>query len=176
MAHNEIDVAAPPEAVFDVLSDPRAYARWVVGSQRIRRADDHFPAPGSAFDHAVGLGPLRLKDHSAVEECERPRLLRLLVKARPFTQAHVTLRLRPTAAGTHVEMEERPADARSRLLMNPLTDPLVRLRNHESLRRLKALAERREPMPGGPLPDRDEAAEGSVKGSSRPAPPAPPRA
>ncbi len=171
MAHNEIDVAAAPEVVFDVLSDPRSYARWVVGSQKIRRADDHFPAPGSAFDHAVGVGPLRLKDHSAVQQCERPRLLRLLVKARPFTQAHVTLRLRPSSdgGGTHVEMDEHPADARSHLFMNRLTDPLVRLRNHESLRRLKALAERREPMPSGPLPDRDESAEASVKGSSRPA-------
>jgi len=169
MAHNEIDVAAAPEAVFDVLSDPRAYARWVVGSQRIRGADDRFPAPGSAFDHAVGVGPLRLNDHSAVEECERPRLLRLLVKARPFTQAHVTLRLRPTAAGTHVEMDEHPADMRSRLFMNRLTDPLVRLRNHESLRRLKALAERREPMPGGSLPAREAGEDGAVRGSSRPA-------
>lgn len=169
MAHNEIDVAAPPEAVFDVLSDPRSYARWVVGSQRIRRADAHFPAPGSAFDHAVGIGPLRLKDHSAVQQCERPRLLRLLVKARPFTQAHVTLRLRPAGAGTRVEMDEHPADARSHLLMNALTDPLVRLRNHESLKRLKALAERREPIPGGPLPERDQSAEAAVEGSSRPA-------
>ncbi len=169
MAHNEIDVTAPPEAVFDVLSDPRSYARWVVGSQRIRRADEHFPAPGTAFDHAVGIGPLRLKDHSAVQVCERPRLLRLLVKARPFTQAHVTLRLRPSGGGTHVEMDEHPADMRSRLFMNPLTDPLVRLRNHESLRRLKALAERREPIPGGPLPDRDEPAEAAVEASSRPA-------
>lgn len=169
MAHNEIDVAAAPERVFDVLSDPRAYARWVVGSQRIRRADAQFPAPGAAFDHAVGIGPLRLKDHSAVQQCERPRLLRLLVKARPFTQAHVTLRLHATAAGTRVEMDEQPADTRSRLFMNPLTDPLVRLRNHESLRRLKALAERSEPIPSGPLPDRDDAPEGSVEGSSRPA-------
>ncbi|MDO8184903.1 SRPBCC family protein [Conexibacter sp. JD483] len=169
MAHNEIDVAAPPERVFDVLSDPRAYARWVVGSKRIRRADAHFPAPGSAFDHAIGFGPLQLKDHSAVQQCERPRLLRLLVQARPFTRAHVTLRLHPSPAGTRVEMDEGPADGRSRLFMNALTDPLVRLRNHESLRRLKALAERREPIPAGTLPDRGDAAEAAVEGSSRPA-------
>jgi uncharacterized protein YndB with AHSA1/START domain len=169
MAHNEIDVDAPPETVFAVLSDPRSYARWVVGSQRIRRADPHFPAAGSAFDHAVGIGRLRLPDHSVVEQCEPPRLLRLLVQARPLTKAHVTMRLDPAGTGTHVEMDEHPADGRSRLFMNPLTDPLVRLRNHESLRRLKAIAEGREPIPPGSLPRRGSDAEADVTASSRPA-------
>ena len=38
--------------------------------------------------------------------------------------------------------------------MNPLTEPLMRLRNAESLRRLKRLAEGDEPIPEGALPPR----------------------
>ncbi|HST40202.1 MAG TPA: SRPBCC family protein [Conexibacter sp.] len=171
MAHNEIDVEAPPEAVFAVLAEPRSYARWVVGSRTIRRADADWPARGSAFDHAVGIGPLTLKDSSEVVESDRPRLLRLRVMTRPLAVAYVTLRLTATAGGTRVEMDEVAADSRSRLFFNPLTDPLIKLRNAESLRRLKALAEGEEPIPDGPLPPRGSAAEGEVQGSSAPAPP-----
>ncbi len=53
-------------------------------------------------------------------------------------------------------MEERPADRRSLVAMNLLTDPLLRLRNAESLRRLRRLAEGADPMPGGALPSRGE--------------------
>lgn len=168
MSRTAISIDATPEEVFAVLADPRSFARWVVGSQAIRRADADWPAPGSAFDHAVGIGPLRLKDHSVVQECDRPRLLRLLVRARPFTTAHVTLRLRREGSGTLIEMEEGAADRRSLFVFNPLTDPLVHLRNHESLRRLKALAERREPVPDGELPRRGSAVEAEVTGDGRP--------
>lgn len=172
MAHNEIHIDAPPADVFAVLADPRSYARWVVGSRRIRRADREWPAAGAAFDHAVGLGPLTLKDSSRVEASDPPRLLRLLVMTRPLAKAWVTLRLVRDQGGTRVQMDERAADTRSRLFFNVLTDPLIKLRNAESLRRLAALAERREPMPDGPLPPRGTAAEGDVQASSAPAPPA----
>lgn len=169
MARNEIEIDAPPRAVFAVLADPRSFARWVVGSRTIRRADSHWPAPGSAFDHAVGIGPLALKDSSRVEESDPPRLLRLQVMVRPISKAFVTLLLVPTGTGTRVEMTEVAADTRSRLLFNPLTDPLVRLRNAESLRRLKALAERNEPIPDGPLPPRGVEREGRVEARDGPA-------
>jgi hypothetical protein len=173
MAHNEIHVDAAPAQVFDVLADPRSYARWVVGSRTIRRADPDWPAPGSAFDHAVGIGPLTVKDSSRVERCERPRLLRLLVMVEPISSAHVTLTLdQAPGGGTRITMDEYAADTRSCLFFNRFTDPFVGLRNKESLRRLKALAERREPVPSGPLPARGEPEEGDVQGSSKPAPPA----
>lgn len=170
MAHNEIDVDAPPEAVFAVLADPRSFARWVVGSRAVRRADRHWPARGSAFDHRVGIGPLTLADHTEVLDVEPPRRLRLLVKARPLTRANVLLRIAPRGdAGSRVSMDEGPADLRTVLFMNPLSDPLLRLRNAESLKRLKALAEGRESIPDGELPPRESARDGAVEGSSRPA-------
>ncbi len=66
-------------------------------------------------------------------------------------------------------MDEHPDDRRSRIFFKALTEPLLRLRNAESLRRLKALAEGSEPVPEGELPPRESNAEGSVKGSSQPA-------
>jgi uncharacterized protein YndB with AHSA1/START domain len=171
MAHNEMIVAAPPAAVWDVLSDPRSYARWVVGSRKIRAADPEWPAPGATFDHAVGVGRFTIADATTVRAADPPRRLELRVCARPLTVAVVTLTLHPAGDGTRVVMEERPADTRTRILFNPLTDPLIRLRNHESLRRLKALAEGDEPIPAGDLPRRESPREAAVEGSSRPATP-----
>jgi len=159
----------PAESVFAVLSDPRSFARWVVGSREIRSADPDWPAVGTAFDHKVGVWAITLSDHSEVVESKPPELLKMLVKARPFSKAYVTLRLRPVASGTRVEMDEVAANARSMLLFNPLTDPLIRIRNSESLRRLKALAEGKEPIPGGELPPRDGDREAHITGSSGPA-------
>jgi len=169
MAHNEIQIGVPPAEVFAVVSDPRSYARWVVGSREIRRADPGWPKVGTAFDHRVGLWPFTLADYSEVVECEPPRLLKLLVKARPFSRAYVTLNLRPSYSGTQLTMNEFAADARSRLFINRLTDPLLRFRNSVSLRRLKALSEGKEPIPDGYLPSRNTTGEGHVTGSSGPA-------
>lgn len=168
MAHNELDMNASPEQVFAVLSEPRSYARWVVGSREVRRADPEWPAVGTAFDHTVGIWPLGLSDHSEVVASQPPRMLKLLVKARPFSRAYVTLQLDGNGGGTRVSMDEVAADARSRLFFNPLTDPLVRVRNHVSLKRLKALAEGLEAIPEGFLPPRHSGVEGHVKGSSGP--------
>lgn len=169
MSRNELLMHVPPERVYDVLSDPRAYARWVVGSRKIRAADAAWPAPGTAFDHAVGLGPLVIKDNSEVLQSDRPRRLRLLVKLRPVSQAYVTMTLEPHPQGTRVVMEESAADARTKLLFNRMTDPLLHLRNAESLKRLKRLAEGEEPIPEGDLPPRESPREASVTGSSKPA-------
>lgn len=155
MAVNEIEMHVPPERVFDVLSDARSFGQWVVGSREIHAADPAWPARGSVFEHTQGLRPLPLlRDRTAVLASTRPTMLRLRVQARPLTVAHVTLRLEPHESGTRVVMEEVPANLRSKILMNPLVDPLIRLRNAESLRRLKRLAEGAEAMPDGDLPPR----------------------
>ena len=52
MSKNRITVRTDPEAVFEVLDDPYAYPRWVVGARRIRSVDAGWPAVGSRFHHA----------------------------------------------------------------------------------------------------------------------------
>jgi len=165
MAHNEIEIGVGPERVFAVLADPRSYARWVVGSREIRKADPEWPAVGSAFDHKVGVWPFVISDHSSVVECAAPSSLKLLVKARPLSRAYVTLQLEGHDGRTRVSMDEHAADMRSKLLFNRLTDPLVEIRNRVSLRRLKALSEGSEPIPEGRLPRRDSRVEGHVRAS-----------
>jgi uncharacterized protein YndB with AHSA1/START domain len=141
MARNERLIPTSPERVFAVLSDPDAYAAWVVGSEVIRDADETWPAVGSRFHHRVGVGPLKVNDHTEVTAMEPARRLELHAKARPLGTAKVALDLERRGGGTLVTMVEDAGDPLSRLLfINPLTHFFVRRRNDESLRRLEDLA------------------------------------
>lgn len=152
MARSETFIAAPPERVFEVLSDAGSYVDWVVGSEAIRGADDAFPAVGSKFHHRVAFGPLKIDDHTEVLDVHPPYRLELKAKARPLGTARVILLMHPRGEGTHVTLIEDPGDALSKLVFSPFTHLLVRGRNAESLRRLKELAEgpaRSAPVPTG---------------------------
>lgn len=143
MSHNTIVVQAPAERVFAVLSDARTYEDWVVGSETILDVDAGFPAAGTRFRHRTGGGPTKVRDYTEVVDVNPPYRIELLARARPlFGSAHVTLLVEPRGAGSaFVTMIEGPATLPSRLVLNPVTNPLVHLRNAESLRRLRRLCE-----------------------------------
>jgi uncharacterized protein YndB with AHSA1/START domain len=143
MARNTGYIDADPATVFAVLSDASAYGEWVVGSRRVRDADPDFPAVGSRFHHEVGIPPLLLRDHTEVLECRPPTWLVLRAKARPLATARIELTLAPQGTGTRVELAESAGDPLSRWAMNRFSDPLIHLRNAESLRRLRRLSEAR---------------------------------
>lgn len=147
MAQNERYIDASPDEVFMVLADPRGYAYWVIGSVAIREADDAWPAPGTRFHHTVGMGPLRIKDHTVVEKVKPGRFLQLKTKARPLGNARVKLELEPDNGGTRVTMIEDPADKPTAFVFLPLTHLLMRGRNVRSLDRLAELAEGKRPIP-----------------------------
>lgn len=141
MARNQRLMPVSPERVFAVLSDPSSYGRWVVGSDTVRDADDAWPAVGSRFHHRVGVGPLKINDHTEVLESDPPRRLVLHAKARPlFGTARVELDLERRGGGTLVTMVEDAGDPLTKLVFWGLTHVLVRGRNAESLRRLEELA------------------------------------
>lgn len=164
MAVTETHADASPERCFEVLADPRSYAYWVVGSRKIRSADEEWPAQGSRFHHQVVLG---IQDHTQVEEVQPNRKLRLRARARPFGTAFVTVKLEAEGKGTRLRLEEEPADRISSLLHNPLADRLLHLRNIVSVERLKELAEGETPMPSPDLDREPARAPGSGQGRSR---------
>lgn len=148
MARTDRMIKAPPQTVFGVLADPRGYAYWVIGSHEIRDADPGWPQVGTKIHHTVALGPLRLKDHTVVEEVQPARFLKLQAKTRPLGKARVALDLQPMDGGTRVTMVEDPADRLTALVFMPLTHLLMRKRNVRSLERLAELAEGRRALPG----------------------------
>ena len=64
MATNSRVVQAPPEKVWEVLSDGWLYPLWVVGASRMRAVDEHWPALGARLHHSVGqLAPAHRRPH-----------------------------------------------------------------------------------------------------------------
>jgi uncharacterized protein YndB with AHSA1/START domain len=161
VARNETVIRARPEEVWAVLADPDSYGDWVVGSHEVRFVEGDWPEPGATFHHTQGHPPLTAKDTTSVIEADAPRHLVLEVRIRPWSVGTVELDLHEAPEGTRVVMHERISSGLvGRLSVGGrLVDPLVCLRNVESLRRLRRLAEggawagvpvRRSPRPGSP--------------------------
>lgn len=134
-------IGAAPHAVFDVLSAPHTYSDWVVGTREIRRADQHWPEAGSAFDHSVGARPLVINDRTSVTRALAPVMLELRANAGPLGAAKIIFHLQPEGNGTKVTMIEDPLQRWRAIALGPLGHFLVKARNAESLRRLKQLSE-----------------------------------
>lgn len=132
-AHATID--APLEDVWEALIDVRTYPDWLVGARRIRRVDDGWPAPGTAFHHTVGIGPLTISDRTRSDDVDAPTMLVLDVRALPLVHGKVHFALRRTPDGTEVEMEEHPIGIHR--LLAPLMSPLALARNRASLEKLE---------------------------------------
>jgi uncharacterized protein YndB with AHSA1/START domain len=143
MTEVSLQVPHARAAVFAVLADPESYARWVVGSQRIRDVEGNWPEPGAVFHHVVGVWPLRLRDSTEVVEAVPDTRLVLEARARPLGRARVELELHGQDGTTRVVMRETPISGPARLVPRPLLDPVTRRRNERSLDRLRRLVERR---------------------------------
>lgn len=128
-------IRAPRADVWDALVDVRTYPTWLLGARRIRSVDDGWPAPGTAFHHVVGLGPLTIADATRAVAVDEGRRLELEVRARPAIVATVVLQLRDVVEGTEVTMEEHPTGIHR--LLAPVAAPLAQPRNRASLARLE---------------------------------------
>jgi uncharacterized protein YndB with AHSA1/START domain len=140
MAKNEIHVNATPEEVWDVLCDPYAYPRWVVGTDRTLEADTEWPQPESKFKVHIA-GPW--SDYTHSREVEPHRRIVLDAAGGPLGAARIVITLRPEGRGTHVTIVENPTGPMKPLNYFPPMHLAVKLRNVESLRRFKRIVETR---------------------------------
>lgn len=136
-------IDAPPDRVFESLSDPWLLPVWVVGATHIRDVDDNWPDAGSMVHHQVGAWPLTISDVTAVVECEAPSRLVLQGRAWPFGEVYIELLVEDDGGGSLVRMREAPSYGAARVVDNPLQRWLLAARNRESLARLRAVVENR---------------------------------
>jgi hypothetical protein len=99
--------------------------------------------PPARFHHTIGVGPIKVADHTEALEARPLELLRLRAKGRPLGTATVTLELIPHDGGTVVRLSETTDGVYAPLDWNPLFRLLTKARNAESLARLEELAMRR---------------------------------
>lgn len=143
MARNHRHFDASIEATWAVLADGYRYSDWVVGSRKVRDVEAGWPAPGSKIHHSVGIGALAFDDDTRVIEVEPPHRLLLEARLRPFATARVQLEIERRDGGTRAVIDEQIVDGPLARLPARISEFLMWARNVESLRRLKALAERR---------------------------------
>jgi hypothetical protein len=137
-ATGEVDVAADPETVWQILADIQRWPSW---NADITAATLHGPVrPGTSFSWKSGPGTIR----STLQVVERPTELSWTGKTMGIPAIHV-YRLRPDAerpGRTVVRTEESWDGLLARLLRQRLTRTL-RTAVDAGLARLKAEAERR---------------------------------
>lgn len=141
MAMNEIEIDAPPERVFAVLSDPERYEDWVMGTSETEGVGDAWPEEGSKLRWEAGVGPLKVSDYTEVVESDAPRRLVLRARMRPLGESMIDIHVDATDRGSRVTLFERPTEGLMKALDNPLSNAGLGARNVVSLDRLKAIVE-----------------------------------
>lgn len=162
MAGNARVMRCSADDVFSTLADGWLYPVWVVGASRMRDVSPRWPAPGTKIHHSVGVWPVLVDDTTEVVEWTPPRRARLRPKGGPLGRAIVVIDVREHPEGCVVRIGEEPVGPARRAIPRFLWAPLLRARNHESLRRLAFIAEGRRKerdageqtaRPGVPDPD-----------------------
>jgi carbon monoxide dehydrogenase subunit G len=68
----EIEIAAPPEAVYDKLTDPSCLGDWVTVQDELEQAPDHNVEKGDELVQCMKVAGRRFRVRWHVEEAERP--------------------------------------------------------------------------------------------------------
>jgi uncharacterized protein YndB with AHSA1/START domain len=143
MTENERLIHASAEDVFAILTDGWTYAAWVVGASRVRDVEPGWPQPGHSIHHSVGIWPLVIDDTTTVEQYEPLRFLQLRVRAWPTGEGRVEFTATDRGGQCDLVMREVAVKGPAALIPEAVVDPIMRLRNAETLKRLALLAEGR---------------------------------
>lgn len=134
MALNSIHVSVPTEKVFEVLEDPFAYPRWVVGTSQVTDADEDWPDEGARFSWRAGPAPFSAAGQTEVIEADPPRRL-VLCTGLPIGDVTIAIELHEEGDGTRITLNETLQTP----LARTLADAAFHLRNSQTLAQLKAL-------------------------------------
>ncbi|MFM9274644.1 SRPBCC family protein [Pseudarthrobacter sp. NKDBFgelt] len=131
---------SPAADVWRVIADGWLYSGWVVGTSRIRAVDDRWPEAGSRLHHSVGGWPLVIDDSSQVTAVEPGRRLEVVARGWPMGEAKVVITLEDRGGQCQVTISEDAVRGPGKLMPKFLRDPLIAVRNRETLRRLELMA------------------------------------
>jgi uncharacterized protein YndB with AHSA1/START domain len=139
-SRSEIEIAAPPEVVWDVLTRFEQWPRW---NPDVKSMSFGGPlAPGSEFRWKAGPGTIV----STLEQIESPRFISWRGRTMSIEAMH-EWRLAPRNGGTFVETEESFSGLLARLFRRQIQKTLDKSLS-EGLEHLKREAERRSSATG----------------------------
>ncbi len=136
MAKNVRILHCRPEDVFDVFSDGWLFTTWVVGASRMRGQDEGWPAVGTRLHHSFGIWPLVIDDVTTVLEWDAPHRMVIQPKGWPLGEARVELVVEEHRRGCKVTIVEDAVAGPGAWAPDLLVQPMIWIRNRETLRRL----------------------------------------
>ena len=101
----QIDIDAPPEAVYDVMLDPSRLHDWVTIHRKVNRSDSGEPREGFEMDQTLCLRHANFKVHWTLTEADRPHRATWEGRGPAGSYARTSYRLRDNGGGTHFEYE-----------------------------------------------------------------------
>jgi len=139
-----IDVAAPPQLVWDFVTDPTRYLHFMNGITRWEVASDQARGCGARYRTLMRVGSAEVGGLIEVVEHEEPRDMAWTSVTGVDQRGRWRLRERAHGARTHVELRLQYGVAGSGLLgwvAEQVAAPAVRENLRRSLRELKRQAE-----------------------------------
>lgn len=143
MAKNVRILHCRPEDVFDVLADGWLFTTWVVGASRMRAVEAAWPAVGSQLHHSFGVWPLVIDDATTMLTWEPSHRMVIQPKGWPLGEARVEILVEEHRRGCKVTIFENPVAGPGTWVPSFLMQPLLWVRNIETLRRLGWVSEGR---------------------------------
>ncbi|WP_395398465.1 SRPBCC family protein [Arthrobacter sp. UC242_113] len=131
---------SPASAVWRVIADGWLYSGWVVGASRIRSVDAQWPEVGALLHHSVGAWPLLINDSTKVTAADPGRQLELIARGWPIGEAKVVITLEELGEQCRVTMSEDAVRGPGLAVPKALRDPMITVRNRETLQRLELMA------------------------------------
>ncbi|HWK26008.1 MAG TPA: SRPBCC family protein [Solirubrobacter sp.] len=101
----QIDIDAPPEAVYDFVLDPKRLHEWVTIHRKVNRTDTGPPHAGFRMDQTLCLRHANFKVHWTLTAAERPEHATWEGSGPAGSYARTSYRLTPNGRGTHFEYE-----------------------------------------------------------------------
>ncbi|WP_042388465.1 SRPBCC family protein [Streptacidiphilus melanogenes] len=144
MAVRHVLVPGTPKQIWDVLSDPEAYASWVPGTHDTKAAQGDWPDQGAALRYLVRIGPWDLRGRTVVRISEPPSRLELEAFAGPLGSARIAIRIIEWGEEhSVVVVDEHPLRGVGAKLHTAPADALLHLRHRQMLARLAATVDER---------------------------------
>jgi carbon monoxide dehydrogenase subunit G len=97
---SEIEIAAPQEAVWEVVMDPHRLGDWVTTHHALGDGAPRELSAGSTFKQTLKLGGARFEVEWTVVECDRPRRVAWDGDGPKGSSAKVRYGLEPAGGGT----------------------------------------------------------------------------
>ena len=98
-----IEIAVPPEEVWDLVMDPAALKRWVTIHRRLLRADDGPVRCGYEMDQRIHMRGVSVDVHWELVECRPCELAVWDGRGPARSKAHTEYRLSGTDQGTRFD-------------------------------------------------------------------------